>query len=123
MSSHFGTLVSFNLLPDNSTINKLILANQTINKNTSGLWQSNIAINADNINIAIEHWQNLQAFGVREYVERDALGEVFVFLEERTQAIPFIITDTDPWLIIARPELGLEYHLDKEAYDKLIAPQ
>lgn len=123
LSSHFGTLVSFNLLPDNSAINKLILANQTIDKNTSGLWQSNIDISADNINIAIEHWQNIQAFGVREYIEREVLGEVFVFLEERAQAIRFIITDTDPWLIIARPELGLEYHLDKEAYDKLIAPQ
>lgn len=123
LSSHFGTLVSLNLLPTNNVIDKLILANQTIDKNTSGLWQSNSDISADNINIAIEHWQSIQAFGVREYIERDELGEVFVFLEKQEKAIRFIITDTDPWLIIARPELGLEYHLDKGVYDKLIAPQ
>lgn len=123
LSSHFGTLVSLNLLPANSIIDKLILANQTIDKNTEGLWQSNISISADNINIAIEHWQSLQAFGVHEYIDRELLGEAFVFLDKREEAIRFIITDTDPWLIIARPELGLEYHLEKEAYDKLIAPQ
>lgn len=123
LSSHFGTLVSFNLLPENSVIDKLILANQTIEKVASGFWQSNIDISADNINVAIENWQNIQAFGVREYIERDVLDEVFVFLDNQPQAIHFVITDTDPWLIIARPELGLEYHLDKNAYDKLIAPQ
>ncbi len=123
LSSHFGTLVSFNLLPANSVIDKLILANQTIDKKASGLWQSNSAISADNINITIENWQNIQAFGVHEYIEREVLAEVFVFLENQAPAIRFIITDTDPWLIIARPELGLEYHLEKEAYDKLIAPQ
>ena len=123
LSSHFGTLVSLNLLPANGAINKLILANQTIDKNPSELWQSNIDISADNINITIDHWQSIQAFGVHEYIERDVQGEVFIFLEKQAQAIHFIIKDTDPWLIIARPELGLEYHLEKEAYDKLIAPR
>lgn len=123
LSSHFSTLVSFNLLPANSVIDKLILGNQTIDKKPSGLWQSNSEISADNINIAIENWQTTQAFGVHEYIEREALAEVFVYLENPAQAIRFIITDTDPWLIIARPELGLEYHLEKEAYDKLVAPK
>jgi len=124
LSSHFGTLVSLNLLPANSLVTKLILLNQTISKDNANRWQSNLpSISTDLINTTINHWKNLQAFGVREYIERDSLGEVFIYAEDRQEAIRFTITDTDPWLILARPELGLEYHLDIAAYDKLIAPQ
>lgn len=123
LSSHFGTLVSLKPLPDNSRVEKLILANQTISRDDRGLWKSNIDISADNINKTIDHWQNGQAFGVHSYLEREQLGEVFVYLEDREQPISFLITDTDPWLILARPEIGLEYHLEIEAYGNLIVPQ
>jgi Domain of unknown function (DUF4340) len=123
LSSNFGTLVSLYLLPDNSTIEKLVLSNQTISKNDKGLWQSNIDINADNINKTIDFWKDTQAFGIHEYLKRDDLGEVFIYLSGQQEPATFVITDTDPWLILARPELGLEYHLDIEAYDKLIAPR
>lgn len=123
LSSHFGTLVSLNLLQKNSRIEKLILGNQTISRDDNGLWQSNIDISADRINETIEHWQDDQAFGVHSYMEREPLGEVFIYLDKQQQPVSFIITDTDPWLILARPEIGLEYHLNIEAYDKLIVPQ
>ena len=123
LSSHFGTLVSLSLLPENSTIEKLVLINQTISKDSSGRWQSNIDISADAISATLEDWKTLQAFGIHEYMQRDQLGEVFVYLEGKAEPLAFQVTDTDPWLVLARPELGLEYHLDIEAYDKLIAPQ
>jgi hypothetical protein len=123
ITSHFGTLVSLYLLPANSQINKLVLINQTISKNDKGLWQSSIDISADNINKTIDHWQQGQAFGVHQYLKRDELGEILIYLDNQQQAISYLITDIDPWLIIARPDIGLEYHLDVEAYDDLIAPQ
>lgn len=122
LSSTFGTLVSLNLLPENSEITKLILINQTISKNDEGRWQSNINISADNINKTIDHWKNDQAFGAHSYMQRTSLGEVFIYLKDQP-TISYVITDTDPWLILARPELGLEYHLDIEAYNNLITPQ
>ena len=128
LSSHFGTLVSLNLLPENAGaanggIEKLILLNQTIAKDEKGLWRSNINYTADDIAKTIDHWQHGQAFGVHEYLPRKQIGEVFIYIKDQQQAISYSITDTDPWLILARPEIGLEYHLDIEAYDKLIAPQ
>ena len=122
LSASFGALVSLNLLPANSEITKLILTNQTISKDEKGRWQSNIDISADNINKTIKHWQHDQAFGVHTYMQRDSLGEVFVYIKDQPP-ISFLVTDTDPWLILARPELGLEYHLDVEAYNNLITPQ
>jgi hypothetical protein len=55
-------------------------------------------------------------------MQRKSLGEVFIYLKDQP-AISYVITDTDPWLILARPKLGLEYHLDIEAYNNLITPQ
>jgi len=123
ISSHFSTLVSLDLIPPGSKVQKLILVNQTINKNNNGLWQSNISITADNIAKIIDDWQTTQAFGIHEYLERDVLGDVFVYTDNQQNPISYQITDVDPWLIIARPELGLEYHLNLEAYDQLITPQ
>jgi hypothetical protein len=59
---------------------------------------------------------------VHEYIPREPLGEVFIYLQGQQQAINYVVTDTDPWLIIARPEIGLEYHLDIENYKLLISP-
>jgi len=123
LSSSFGTLVSLKLLPENSEITKLILTKQTISRDDKGFWQSNINISADDINKTIDHWKNDQAFGVHEYMQRDSLGEVFIYIKNQQQPISYIITDTDPWLILARPELNLEYHLDIEFYNKLIIPK
>lgn len=122
ISSHFSTLVSLNLLPAGSSIERLVLTNQTISKDDNGLWQSDADISADNIVKILDHWQHNQAFGAHEFMQRDDLGEVAIHLQNRPQAIRYIISDTDPWLILARPELGLEYHLDKEAYEQLIEP-
>ena len=74
LSSHFGTLVSLNLLPNNSRLEKLILLNQTISRDDKGFWQSNIAISADSINKTVDHWQNDQAFGDSDV----ALPESFI---------------------------------------------
>jgi len=122
LNSFFGTLVSLNLLPPDSRIEKLILMNQTIDKDEKGRWQSNIDIKADDIVNTIQRWQSQQAFGIHEYIERNPLGEVFIYLEGQQQPINYVVTDIDPWLIIARPEIGLEYHLDIENYKLLINP-
>lgn len=125
LSSHFGTLVSLNLLPANSKIEKLVLPGQTLSKDDKGLWQSSIDTSADDIVKLIDGWQQAQAFGIHEYLERGDEGKVDIYLQGQgqgqAQALTFAITDTDPWLILARPELGLEYHLDIEAYKKLFA--
>ena len=53
---------------------------------------------------------------------RESLGTVQVHIEGRQAPITFEITDNDPWLVFARPELGLEYHFNLDAYDSLLRP-
>ena len=120
--SNFTTLAALELLPRNSKINKLVLLNQTIKKDNQGRWQSEPPLNADTIIESIQSWQQHQAFAVHEYLKRDSLGQVQIFLENKPYPITFQITDTEPWLIIARPDLKIEYHLDLDVYNKLINP-
>lgn len=122
ISSFFGTLVSLDLLPDDSTIDKLVLKNQTITKDDQLRWQSSLDFSGDAIAKIIEDWKGAQAFGIHEYLERDDLGEIEIYIDQQKQPIRFIISDNDPWLILARPELGIEYHLEVESYHKLVAP-
>jgi len=122
ISSHFGTLVSLNLLPAGSAITKLILLNQTLTKDEAGYWQSNNNMSADGISRTLQHWLHGKAFGIHRYMPRKQLGEVFVYLNHSAQAIRFMVTDIEPWLIIARPEMGLEFHLNVEYHDKLLSP-
>jgi len=122
ISANFSALVSLNLLAANDNIEKLVLINQTIDKDDDGLWRSNIKISTDNIVRTIEYWQSKQAFGAHEYLQRDELGEVSIYIKDQAQPVNYIISDTDPWLILARPDIGLEYHLDIEAYEQLISP-
>jgi hypothetical protein len=123
ISSHFGTLVSFDLLPDASVIEKLVLPKQTLERDEKGLWRSTIDSDSDSIVKTVQHWKDDQAFGVHEYLQRKDLGKISVYLKDRTEPVTFLITDTDPWLILTRPELGIEYHLDIKSYERLIEPR
>jgi len=122
ISSQIGTLVSFNPLPENSEITKLVLPEQTLEIDHSGLWKSSAEISADAIVETINNWKHDQAFGVHSYFKRDSLGRIEIHLKNTDKPIVFEITDIDPWLIIARPELDLEYHFNLEFYDRLLRP-
>lgn len=123
LSSQAGTLVARELIAANAEILKLELPGQTLYREDNKLWRSSAAdTDPDAINETLYHWQHSQAFGVHNYMQREALDEVRVTLAGHSEAIVFEITDTDPWLIIARPELDIEYHFNLEFYDRLLRP-
>ncbi len=110
------------LLPHNSKIKKLVLPHLTIDKNTRGLWQSTIDLPADTIIRTVQQWKKIQAFGVHQYMQRPSLGKIQIYLESEKTPITFQLSDIHPWVILARPKLKLEYHLDIKAYNLLINP-
>ncbi len=87
-------------------------------QNDAGHWQSNKQLTADQIQTILQHWKNAQAFAVHGYMPRKQLGKINIQLAQQT--IEFEITDDDPWLILARPDLGIEYHLDAALKNHLL---
>jgi len=122
LSSQLGTLVARTLLPADSKINKLVLPEQTLALNSKEIWQSTKEISADAIVETLNNWRNTEAFGVHDYFERESLGAIKVYIDNVYEPIQFFITDVDPWLVIARPDIKLEYHFNLELYDSLLRP-
>ena len=122
VSSQIGTLVARELLGTAAEIQKLQLPQHTIYRDDDGTWQSSDNLDPDAVNELVYHWQHSQAFGVHNYMQREPLAEISVFLAGKDQPIRFFVTDTDPWLIIARPDLDIEYHFNLEFYDRLLQP-
>jgi len=122
VSSQIGALIARELLPTDTKINKLALPEHTLTRDENDLWKSTEEISSDAITEAIYQWTHKQAFAVHDYMERESLGEIQVYIENSEAPITFNITDVDPWLIIARPEVKLEYHFNLEDYDILLRP-
>ena len=127
VSSQLGALISHKLLPDIDSVSRLQLPDMTFTKNENGSWQltpSDTSISSDQINAIVYEWQHAQAFGVHDYMERDNLGTINISYHSNGNShdTEFIVTDIEPWLIIARPELNIEYHFNPQFHDRLLRP-
>ena len=122
ISSQVGTLVARELIASGAVMEKLVLPEHTLYRDENNIWHSSSEIDPDAINEVIYHWQNSQAFGVHNFMPREPLAEISVFLVGKTEPVRFHVTDNEPWLIIARPDLNLEYHFNLEFYDRLLNP-
>jgi len=122
LSSQFGTLVARELLPGDVDIDRLVLPEMTFYRDDKQRWHSSSEINPDLISETLDHWKHSQAFGVHNYMARESLAEISIYLSGEPEPLRFHVTDTEPWLIIARPELDLEYHFNLEFYDRLLRP-
>jgi len=122
INSQLGTLVDQKLLADSGTITKLQTNKFTLSKNTEGLWESSLTASADAINETISQWKNAQAFGVHDYSthKSDALDKISIYINNQLTPTTYIVTSKKPWLIIARPDLMLEYHFDAEMFERLL---
>lgn len=122
LSSQTGTLVARELLGSDADIEKLELPTHTLYRDATGRWHSDKELGADAINETLYHWKNGQAFGVHNYMPREPLGNISVYLAGSPEPVKFVVTDKDPWLIMARPDLEIEYHFNLEFYDRLLNP-
>jgi hypothetical protein len=122
LSSQTGALVARELLPQDADIAKLVLPKSTLSRNPNGSWSSNKNVDTDAIRQTLSNWKHTQAFGVHNYMQRKMLAKIEVYLGNQPEPLRFVVTDTDPWLIIARPDLDLEYHFQLEDYDGLLRP-
>ena len=125
VSSQAATFVDLTLL-HNSDITTLSLPKYNIEKNQTGAWtstpqESNVsALTADQIQSLLQNWNHAQAFAVHRHLKRKYFDKINVTIDNTS--IEFLVSDIDPWLILARPDLGIEYHLDASQIKNLLDP-
>ena len=121
INSQPSSFADLALLDDSQNIRAIILPDLHIEKNSRGSWaaQPADAASADSIQALVNNWQTAQAFGVHGYMQRKQLGRIQLQLDAG-ETIDLEISDTSPWLILGRPELGIEYHFDKNFNQRLL---
>ena len=120
VSAQAASFVDLSLISERSNITTIKLPELNLSKDENGLWISipENKLNTEQIQELVKQWRTVQAFSVHRYLQRKQLGNIDIYIDNKP--VSFIISDDDPWLIIARPDLNIEYHLDSSFKDKLL---
>ena len=122
-SAQPSSFIDLSLLPEHFSITKIQTPAVSILLDDDNNWFNTQEqavkgkLNADQIQSLLQHWNKAQAFAVHKYLPRKQLGQIEI--GSRTKTLIFQITDNEPWLILALPELNIEYHLDHSNKDIL----
>ncbi len=112
--------VSPRLLPEGARITALTLDNLTLQHN-QGRWQITPQpehYSADQAQQLLDNWQRARALLVAPYQATDSEATIEVTLENQ-KPIRFELVSSEPELILARPELGIQYHLSEGSLAQL----
>ncbi|MGD8378275.1 MAG: DUF4340 domain-containing protein [Gammaproteobacteria bacterium] len=119
-----SSLLDKRLLPEGSSPVLIKLPDQTLSRDDKGHWQlapANKNVSADDIQKLVDHWTDARAISVdRTDPKAGSSAKVTIMLKGRKQPLLFKVIPDQHSLVLARPDLGLSYHLAKsEAGDLL----
>lgn len=99
------------LLPERATITAILLPGHAIRRQ-QGVWTVTPAdnISADKIVELANAWRDADAISVSKYEDTTPHDTIRIELEKQ-EAIEFMIVREPPQLVLARPALGIQYHL------------
>ncbi|MFW2372953.1 MAG: DUF4340 domain-containing protein [Gammaproteobacteria bacterium] len=120
ISSQPSSFVDLKILDSGHLISGLHLPDFSLLQQDDGHWSlsGKQQASADQIQVLLEHWRHAQAFAVHAYLPRKQLGSLVIELDSG-KTVELEISDTSPWLILGQKQLGIEYHLDSEMYNRL----
>jgi len=111
------------LLPAGARITALQLPHATLLPDQHGRWQLSpvdASVSADAIQKLVDGWQQASAIGIAPIGKAASEGEVALQLSGAEKPLRFAILEDPDFLILARPDLGLEFQLDKQQGSALL---
>lgn len=113
------------LLPSGSEIRALALSDLKLERADDGRWQSSSKkLSQAGIEALVDSWRQAQAYQVTAYRKDEiveAPEQAVVELADG-QKLFFAVVAREPELILARPRLGVQYHLPAESAESLLDP-
>ncbi len=119
LSGGLPLFASNDLLPRDAQLQSLTLPDFSLSS-SNGRWVMKPAreVSMDDINQFLDAWRSAQALQIRRYQAQPAQGVITVKLDN--EVLRFDIVAQQPELILARPDLGLQYHLGSGAAERLL---
>ncbi len=120
VSAQAVSFIHLSLLPDNAKITKIKTPTIQIQKDNNEAWTSSgkNKLNADQIQALLQNWKQAKAFAVHKFMPRKHLGKIKI--TNNNKIITYEITEDDSLLILAAPNVGIEYHLDISHKESLL---
>ncbi len=83
-------------------------------------WQAlpPVTTKADKLKSLVQYWQNVIAISVSQYTPKEAAYITLIASDGRV--LELIIVSTDPHLVLARADIGIQYHFGSDQADKLL---
>ena len=117
-------IVDRHLLPRRFTLGSLRLPDLEIRRDTDNGWRSAHTPPIESARLAqlVENWQNLEASRVTPYLPVKAPRQVIGLQLMDGRNLEFVLLASDPEIVIAHPQIGLQYHFRSNYYNQLISP-
>lgn len=112
--------VSLQLLPEDVHITALTLEDLSLQRHENSWIVTPRPENysADQTQQLLDHWQHAQALMVAPYQPTESEATLSIALKKQS-TISFEMVSSDPELILARPALGVQYHLSEGSLNRL----
>lgn len=121
MTQGITGLIDRRLMPRSLPLQSLALNSIRLTKANLPSWSSeNPAHSEKQIGEIIESWQTLEARHVQKYNTQQTPRQKFIATLDNAGQIEFYLMAITPEIVIARPDLGLQYHFDAKHYYGLI---
>ena len=116
-------MVDRRLLPRRLLLNSLRLPDFELTRSASGSWQAPESADfpADRIEQLIDNWQGLEASRVARYNRAATPRQKLVARLEDGSSLEFFLMSIEPEIVIALPQIELQYHFGADYYYQLIS--
>lgn len=116
-------LIDRRLLPRSVSLKSLKLSNLILSKSSNDTWQGEASGEAEKerINTLGNHWQTLNAGRIKTYDNSRLPEQVIIAGLEDDSEIDFFLMATRPEIVIARPDLDVQYHFSENHYYDLLS--
>jgi hypothetical protein len=124
INADWTNFVERKLLPANTRLTRLQLPGLELSRTADNQWQrspADPAGSADDLASLVSNWEQATAYYVRRHEGNTSDEKVTLELSNTAEPITFHIVTRTPELILARPELGIQYHLQSALGQTLLA--
>ena len=123
MTRGIAGLIDHRLLPRSVKLKSLELNGLSLSKNSNGVWQDSEVedTETDQFSLLANNWQTLSAGQVKAFDKSTTPDQNIVATLDDGNKIIFSLMSVKPEIIIARPELGVQYHFLEKQYNDLLS--
>jgi len=123
MSEGIIGLIDNRLLPPSISLKTLQLDERMLTRDGTDSWQSSppTDIPADRLIDLVNNWQNLEAPALKIFDQTGMPLEKIIAELDDGSKIEFLLMSIYPELVIARPDLGIEYHFHEKQQQELLS--